>query len=254
MKTIITTKPWSISSRPSSTNRKCPKLPTISGPLTTGPGTSTPAAKNFAHALDSQSPELRAKSFYNLGNANFRMGKYDQAVGNYEAALKIKPDDREAAANLAFTKKLLEQQKQQQQSDPKQNGEKEDRQQDSQEQSSEQQQQQRQAESDSDNASSRNQSAQNESADSSKQRQQEQYASEPGENESAGAEKAPGEEQEQQSSARPRQGKKPMDDKAQARDGEQKRVQAETMLNRLEDKPGKALMPAYGETRVEKDW
>ncbi len=215
------------------------------------------AAKNFAHALNSQSPELRAKSFYNLGNANFRMGKYDQAVGNYETALKIKPEDREAAANLAFTKKLLEQQKQQQQSDTKQNGKKEDRQQDSREQSSseqQQQQQQRQAESDSDNASSRNQNAQNKSADSSKHRQQEQYASDPGENESAGTGKDPGEEQERQSSARPQQGKEPMNDKAQARDGEQKRVQAETMLNRLEDKPGRALMPAYGETRVEKDW
>jgi Ca-activated chloride channel homolog len=30
--------------------------------------------------------------------------------------------------------------------------------------------------------------------------------------------------------------------------------QIETMLNRLEDQPGKALVPSYGNQKVQKDW
>jgi Ca-activated chloride channel family protein len=30
--------------------------------------------------------------------------------------------------------------------------------------------------------------------------------------------------------------------------------QAERMLNRLQDKPGQALMPAYGQQQVVRDW
>ena len=39
----------------------------------------------------------------------------------------------------------------------------------------------------------------------------------------------------------------------QALDPDQKK-QAERMLNRLQDMPGKALMPDYRERKVEKDW
>jgi Ca-activated chloride channel family protein len=35
---------------------------------------------------------------------------------------------------------------------------------------------------------------------------------------------------------------------------DQNRQQAERLLNRLKDQPGRATMPAYGETPVEKNW
>ena len=222
------------------TNSKCMKMP---------------QPTSLVH-LQTDSDDLKFKSLYNLGNSYFHQGNYEKAFENFKRALAIDKykNDKDALYNRDLAeKKLKEQQKQQQQSDPDQDGEKQDRKQDSQKQSSEQQQQQ-QAESESDNASSRNQSAQNESGDSSEKQQQEQNASDPGENESAGAEKDPGEEQEEQASSRPEKGDKQGAKKTQPREGEQKRVQAETMLNRLEDKPGRALMPAYGETRIEKDW
>jgi Ca-activated chloride channel family protein len=213
------------------------------------------AARNFAHALHSESPGLRARSFYNLGNANFRQGNYGKAIENYQAALKITPGDQEAAANLAFAKKLLEKQQHKQQSAPDQDGEKQDQKQDRQEQSSEEQQrQQQQAESESESQSAKNRNEPNGSQDSAKRQQQEKNASEPGENESAGPEKNSGEEQDKQASVRPEKGEEKGAGKSQGRENLEKRIQAETMLNRLKDKPGKALMPAYGRNRVEKDW
>ena len=38
------------------------------------------------------------------------------------------------------------------------------------------------------------------------------------------------------------------------RDDNRDTAQAESILNRLEDQPGRALMPAYDKKSVEKDW
>ena len=221
------------------------------------------AANYFARVLQTDSDYLKFKSHYNLGNSYFRQGNYEKALESFRNALAIDKykDDEDAIFNRDLAeKKLKEQQKQQQQSDSNQDGEKRDRRQGSRKQSAEERQQQRQqqeqqqAESESGNASSRRQDAQNESGESSEKQQQEKSGSNPGKNESAGTDKDSGEEKEEQAAARPEKGGSQRVAKTQPREDERKRVQAETMLNRLEDRPGRALMPAYGETRVEKDW
>ena len=217
------------------------------------------AANYFARALQTESIYLRFKSHYNLGNSYFRQKKYEKALESYRNALAIDKyeNDEDAIFNRDLAERKLEEQQKQQQSDSSQDGEKQDRRQDGQKQSSEErrhQEQQHQAESGSDNASPRSPKTQNESGESSEKQQQEKSGSVPGQNESAVADKDSGEEQDEQAAAPPEKAGRPRAKKTHPREDERKRVQAETMLNRLEDRPGRALMPAYGETGVEKDW
>src|SRR5207248_2845328 len=67
------------------------------------------------------------RTYYNLGNTEYRLGieaqaadkkqaEWEQAIGNYESALKLNPKDEDAKFNLELVKKQFEElQKQQQQ-------------------------------------------------------------------------------------------------------------------------------------------
>lgn len=46
--------------------------------------------------------------FYNLGNAQFQQQKLKEALESYKMSQRINPEDMEAKYNLAYTKKLLE--------------------------------------------------------------------------------------------------------------------------------------------------
>lgn len=88
------------------------------------------AAKHFSAALASPEPNLRERAHYNLGNSFFRLGEqhsdpgkkaghWEQAIRQYEAALKIDPKDADAQFNLEWVKKKLDELKQQQQEQQK---------------------------------------------------------------------------------------------------------------------------------------
>jgi Ca-activated chloride channel family protein len=68
------------------------------------------ALKNYAQALKTKNPDLKAKTHYNMGNAHFRKNDYDASIRDYEEALKINPKDRDALKNIDFVKKVKEQQ------------------------------------------------------------------------------------------------------------------------------------------------
>lgn len=74
------------------------------------------SAKLFSRAaMDSTaSVDDMARSFYNKGNAEFAQQKYSEALESYKQSLRLNPDDLEAKYNLAYTKKMLEQQQNQQ--------------------------------------------------------------------------------------------------------------------------------------------
>ena len=86
------------------------------------------ATKHFNASLTSPDLDVQHRSFYNLGNSLFRLGEaqteaakkkqaWEQAVKQYESALKLNSADDDAKFNLEFTKKKLEElQKQQDQS------------------------------------------------------------------------------------------------------------------------------------------
>ncbi len=204
------------------------------------------AERNFAQALNWQSREMKANSLYNLGNAFFRQQNLEKALESYETALKIDPDDKEAAANSAWTKKLLEQQQKQQSDSNGGDGQK----------GEDAARRDRSGEGEKrENDSEQNPSAENDDRDSAGQPQNGRDSDGNGENsrEDVRQGESDGNQEEQdsakaQTSAEPEGGKE--NEKADAI-GKQ---HAEAMLNRLEDKPGRALIPAYGKSRVEKDW
>ena len=62
------------------------------------------AATLYQSLLDEQ-PE--ATVYYNLGNARFKQGELAQAILNYERALRLKPNYKDAKYNLAFAQSRI---------------------------------------------------------------------------------------------------------------------------------------------------
>ena len=61
----------------------------------------------------------RAEAFYNLGNAQFKQQKYQEALESYKQSLRLNPSDMEAKYNYAYTKRLLDENKDQNQDQDK---------------------------------------------------------------------------------------------------------------------------------------
>ena len=62
------------------------------------------AAELYQSLLDEQ-PD--ATLYYNLGNARFKQGELSQAILNYERALRLKPNYKDAKYNLAFAQSRI---------------------------------------------------------------------------------------------------------------------------------------------------
>lgn len=77
------------------------------------------AGKRYLQASEkAQKPELQADALHNLGDAYLKQRKYKEAANAYEQSLRIRPADPATKQNLQMAKKKLreeEQQKQQQQ-------------------------------------------------------------------------------------------------------------------------------------------
>ncbi len=59
--------------------------------------------------------DLKAKSFYNQGNALLKAEKYQESANAYKESLKINPNDEDARYNYVYALSKLRQQQQQQQ-------------------------------------------------------------------------------------------------------------------------------------------
>ncbi len=200
------------------------------------------AVEHYKKVLEIDDNELKQKALYNLGNAEFRRGDAKTAIGHYEAALSIDPDDRLTKENMEFVKKALEQQQQQKSGDDQKK----------QDPNKENQDQQNESDSGQDNQSSEDQQKQSENqaqddpSDGEQDRQPPEFGDEMDPQQDSQAAQPDKPQEDQQAAAQPQQ----------ARPDEQAGDpgQAERMLNRLQDQPGRALMPAAGGQRVEKDW
>jgi Ca-activated chloride channel family protein len=91
-------------------------------------GEFQPAEQSFRNALKTEKLSVQQNAYYNLGNAQYRIGQtteqvspqetiknWQAAVQSYEAALQIKPQDADAKYNRDLVKRKLEQLKEQQQ-------------------------------------------------------------------------------------------------------------------------------------------
>ena len=95
------------------------------------------ALKHFNATLSAPDIKLQEQSYYNLGNTHFRLGEktedakdkqqqWEQAVHQYESALKLDANDPDAKFNLELVKKKLEELKQQQQKQDQKNDQNKD--------------------------------------------------------------------------------------------------------------------------------
>jgi tetratricopeptide (TPR) repeat protein len=80
-------------------------------------------------AESTSDPALRAQAYHNLGNAYLEQQKFDQSVNAYKNALRSKPDDADTKYNLAYAQKMLKQQQQQNQQQNQQQDQKDEQQQ-----------------------------------------------------------------------------------------------------------------------------
>lgn len=205
------------------------------------------AVEHYEKVLETDDKGLKQKALYNLGNAEFRRGNAKAAIDHYKAALAMDPDDRLTRENMEFVQKVLEQQ-QQQQSDKNQPDQKNDP-----EQNQEDQDQQNGQDQDSSEAEQEQQQGQEQKPSPDEQQDQQQPESGSEQDQAQDQQAAPSgtpEQDEPQGEKQAASASQPDDTEKQADDS----GQAERMLNRLQDQPGRALMPARGKQRVDKDW
>lgn len=199
------------------------------------------AINHYKQALTADAPALRQQAHYNIGNCLFRLGKYEEALASYGSALEIDAGDAQAKENMAFVKHVMAQPKPPPQQggdsreDPKDPDPNKDPNQD--------QNQAGHSPEGSQGDSDEKQSAGRDDTDSREN-------PDPGQATSPPPKPAESESPEKQAES----GAQASDGSAQQAMDAQARQQAEKMLNRLEDQPGRALMPAYRERTIEKDW
>lgn len=126
-----------------------------------------------AAANKAKDPQLKARTLYNYGNAQYRLGNFEKAIESYKKALQIDPSDKDAKYNLEFL------QKQKNKIDKKdQEKKKEDQKKDKQEQQNPQQnkqdQQQGQGQKDQENQGQGQQDPQNQEQNKDQKDQQQQ--------------------------------------------------------------------------------
>lgn len=70
------------------------------------------AAQAYGSIIDDSSHLSGAASAaYNIGNSLFKQRQLEQALESYKRSLRINPNDQQTKFNLAYTKKLLDEQK-----------------------------------------------------------------------------------------------------------------------------------------------
>ncbi|CAN5611283.1 tetratricopeptide repeat protein [soil metagenome] len=77
------------------------------------------AAKQFEISSSDKSldKENQSKAFHNLGNSYLQTKKFPESISAYKNALKLNPKDNETRYNLAYAQSMLQQQQKQQQQD-----------------------------------------------------------------------------------------------------------------------------------------
>ena len=205
------------------------------------------AESNFAQAVNAKDRALKHNALYNLANTRYRRNHLDKAIEDYQNLLKEFPDDDQAKENLEFVKKKLGEQKQQQQNQQKKDPQNQDDQnKDKQDKDRKDQKQNPQGDRDQKDQSQKQNQAQGQDqknqGDKNKQEQPGENTQPPNQSQTD-----PHQDMPVKDSQAARAGKTGQGQKAQSK-------MLENRLNRLEDKPGMALIPQTGAQNNDKDW
>lgn len=222
------------------------------------------AEKHFEHAAQSRDAQLRHKALFNRANAQYRQGRLDEAIKGYETVLASFPDDEKAKENLEFARQKKKEQEQNQQcrnpgdkNDPDTDQKDEDKQRDKDKQKDKDPDNKDKQQDKKEQDKQKEQQGQDGQTDQQKgqrdpSQKQDDMNRDPAEN--------PPEPQPDQGEESGSTGDEPEPEQAPAarakpgEPGEPGEKALENRLNRLEDKPGMALMPRGGPRDIEKDW
>ena len=216
------------------------------------------ALQNYREALKTEDPALRQKSLYNSGNTNYRLQRFEKAIENYEAAMQLDETDDQARRNIEFVKKMMELQKQQQpqeggNSDNKDNSDEQDGR--SQTRQGDGQQGEKPESGESGNAPSQSQENSQSPTYGDQMKPDGQDSAGQGasseKKENDGGRQSPAESDAKETDSPPTAA--PAEPQA-GNDENDTGSQAQRMLNRLKDQPGRAMMPTYQKRVIEKDW
>ena len=202
------------------------------------------ALQEFQAASASPEIDLQQQSFYNLGNAEYRLGEgnskpeekialWEQAVAHYDAALKLSPADKDAEFNRELVRKKLEElKKEQKQQKQNENQDNKDKDQKDKDDSSQEQKKKDQEKQD-------NKDSQKKDSDQQKQNDQPKPDQEKKENQPKDQEQKPNSEQKENESKPGDQGEKPDEQKPEA-EGQQEAAQ----LGKMTPAQAKQLLDA----------
>ncbi|WP_035240592.1 VWA domain-containing protein [Desulfobacter vibrioformis] len=216
------------------------------------------AESNFSQAMNATDRELKHNALYNLANTRYRQNHLDKAIEDYQTLLKEFPDDAQAKENLEFVKKKLEAQKQQQQN--QQDNDRKDQDNPDKDKQNKDQDQNQQGSKDQKNQSPKQDQDHNQNQKNPDQKNQEDInrQTNPGKNNQPPNQLPENQDQKNQDlSAKESQvqaGKTGQGQKGQDHMQQVQSKMLENRLNRLEDKPGMALMPQTGVQNNDKDW
>ncbi len=214
------------------------------------------ARKNFARAAKSKDADLRHKAEYNLANTAYQQGDMDDAIAGYEKLLKEFPDDVQAKENLEFVK----QKKQEQQQSKSDRGKDKDKNQDKNQNKDNngKNKDQKKKDGQESNHNSDKKDSQQQQGDKQEQKPQPGDKNETGQDDNPpppreDADSSPDKEQDKEQN----QGQAQDQDQGMARSDQGGKPGSQDMgkmLNRLEDKPGQAMIPMGQGRNNGKDW
>ncbi len=249
------------------------------------------ALTNFARAMDTQDPVLKDKSRFNLGNTKYRKGDLEGAVKDFEQIAEESPLHKKAMENMAFVKTKIEEQKQQQQNQNGDDGEKNTDQDQKSNENKDQKSDKNQDRQSGENKDQKDADQKNsDQKDGQNKENRGQGQNKDNQENNSGAGEDNQQKQPQEDEKNQKQPAKSDQDKQDGKESEAQKNDSEDntqtgdeqnmaekgarpgvsdnngsadsrnmgnqrLLNRLEDKPGSAMMPVYsGGQPVEKDW
>ena len=109
------------------------------------------ARREFERVLSAEEKKIQAQAHYNMGNSFFQQQAFEQAIAAYKQALELDAADEDAKVNLELALEKLQEQQEQQQQDQQEDQQQDDSEQDQQQQDHQQQQKQAQKERDQQN-------------------------------------------------------------------------------------------------------
>lgn len=221
------------------------------------------AIKSYSGALEHSDEKNKGRIHYNLGNSKFKKGDYKAAIEDYEKSLKYNPEDINAKENLEFTKKVMEQKKDQENKDQENNkqdqNKKEDKEQKNESSQTGNDEKNKDKNSEPNNMPDNKDQNQSKKDPDSNSSQNDKEPKDQQSGQSDDQDKNSADNAEKNSAADPDKSEKTENKDAGAVQGaeekpEKKGSESDMKLNRLQDKPGAAMIPSYKKRNIEKDW